>query len=537
MMEGEQMARKRKLERYEQEQFANRLLSMSPDINLNPELYAEDFEQFLIYNKSDKKTYCTWCREFSDVTRKQANEYAHGKKCICPSCNRTVTGLSEGLGRQKRVQYQNFVKFHVINENEVIILPFQVMARFSEPRCKYLWESCEGDLEYTCNLRQLYYLSSDGECREFEKRIHYDWLDRSYSSTEWHEYSDPEKEPTFYDHGPGMTSYICASYIVKGEEVDKLRGTFLKYAVKAWENYTVSFRGFVRYLVLNTLHPNANYLMNGGFAQVVFDRVNDVQMFHKINWRSDNLRKMMHLNKEEVNHFAFNCDDLDEFYVMRSSMKDLDIKTFELSKHLDVKKVRHIAGEYGMPFKSVLKYVDGSRDRLNMYYDYLWMARKLGYDMNDTMILKPKELNAMHDRCMTLVDAIDNEELYKNYKRRYKKLQGLVYRDEELGLQIVVPRSALDIKREGQILHHCVGGYAARHLEGTTTILFIRKIKKPFTPYYTLELKNDGNIGQWYGYGDNRKFKKPKALIEFVKRYQDFIDKLWGRQRKVEKIS
>ena len=45
-----------------------------------------------------------------------------------------------------------------------------------------------------------------------------------------------------------------------------------------------------------------------------------------------------------------------------------------------------------------------------------------------------------------------------------------------------------EIISEGQALQHCVGGYAERHAEGKTTILFIRRKDNLDTPYYTLEI-------------------------------------------------
>ena len=44
-----------------------------------------------------------------------------------------------------------------------------------------------------------------------------------------------------------------------------------------------------------------------------------------------------------------------------------------------------------------------------------------------------------------------------------------------------------------------MGGYADRHMKGVTTILFLRRVDQPHTPYITLEM--DGNrIRQIHGY-------------------------------------
>lgn len=61
----------------------------------------------------------------------------------------------------------------------------------------------------------------------------------------------------------------------------------------------------------------------------------------------------------------------------------------------------------------------------------------------------------------------------------------------------------LFFRREGQVLGHCVGGYAERHLNGVTTILFLRRSARPDEPYVTIEM--DGNqIRQIHGYKNER---------------------------------
>ena len=58
-------------------------------------------------------------------------------------------------------------------------------------------------------------------------------------------------------------------------------------------------------------------------------------------------------------------------------------------------------------------------------------------------------------------------------------------------LCIKFPMSAAAIRLEGQRLNHCVGGYAKRHLEGVLTILFLRKMDMPNTPYVTIEMQGN----------------------------------------------
>jgi hypothetical protein len=105
---------------------------------------------------------------------------------------------------------------------------------------------------------------------------------------------------------------------------------------------------------------------------------------------------------------------------------------------------------------------------------------------------------------------------------------------------IVLPQSVEDIVREGKLQNHCVGGYADRHAEGKLHILFLRKIAEPTVPYYTMEVSTNGNIRQCRGYANNWAHKggKPKTddIIEFEKRYQKYLTKLFKKHKQKLKI-
>ena len=63
---------------------------------------------------------------------------------------------------------------------------------------------------------------------------------------------------------------------------------------------------------------------------------------------------------------------------------------------------------------------------------------------------------------------------------------------------VVIPKSAKDIIDEGTNMHHCVGGYAPRVVNGEQYIIFIRHKDTPDKCYITAQVYNDGRIGQYY---------------------------------------
>lgn len=63
---------------------------------------------------------------------------------------------------------------------------------------------------------------------------------------------------------------------------------------------------------------------------------------------------------------------------------------------------------------------------------------------------------------------------------------------------IVIPKSAQDIVDEGTNMHHCVGGYAQRVVNGEQYIIFVRHKDTPEKCYITCQVYNDGRIGQYF---------------------------------------
>ena len=96
-------------------------------------------------------------------------------------------------------------------------------------------------------------------------------------------------------------------------------------------------------------------------------------------------------------------------------------------------------------------------------------------------------------------------------------------------LRVVIPMSSAEIVQEGRTLHHCVGGYAARHIEGKTTILFIRKRRTPGRSFLTVELAADKrgrvSIVQVHGYrNEGYASGAEKEAVRPSTRYKWFLD-------------
>jgi hypothetical protein len=87
----------------------------------------------------------------------------------------------------------------------------------------------------------------------------------------------------------------------------------------------------------------------------------------------------------------------------------------------------------------------------------------------------------------------DNKKLVANYARHAKAWE-FSYGD----FIVSIPSRGQDIVTEGEQMHHCVGRYVDRVVEGSDYICFIRHKDAPNAPYITCEVYPNGEIGQYF---------------------------------------
>lgn len=116
-----------------------------------------------------------------------------------------------------------------------------------------------------------------------------------------------------------------------------------------------------------------------------------------------------------------------------------------------------------------------------------------------------------------LKTEIDKKKIANNYARRAK------FWDFSYGDFIVkIPICGEDLVKEGQRMHHCVGNYVNRILDGSTYICFIRHKDNPDKEYITCQVDpNTGKIVQYYLAYD--RLITLKKDIEFKRAYQEYL--------------
>lgn len=182
---------------------------------------------------------------------------------------------------------------------------------------------------------------------------------------------------------------------------------------------------------------------------------------------------------------------------------------YELGYRADWKQVRYLNRTYGadiireiLPGTTIHKLIrytelhKGVKHFEGDYVDYLRMARKLEWDINQSDIRFPKNFKQKHDEAAELVKERENRINKLNAKKKDAELKKLLpalekrYAYEDETYKIVFPTCKKDFTDEGQRQHICVGsaGYFENMLKGKTVVFFLRRKEELEKSFCTVEM-------------------------------------------------
>lgn len=290
------------------------------------------------------------------------------------------------------------------------------------------------------------------------------------------------------------------------------------------------------YLRLYCRHPNIEYLLKTGYCPLIETESGywggkvSLSVSSKINWKSNNLLKMLNLNRTEFAVLKGSEVYYDRYIHWRE--KCPECKPEEL---LSLAKVfgfengttDRFCSATGLKPRRIARYLSENSVNKYDYSDYIDQCRKLHYDMHDTAISMPHDFQAMHERLSALIKHNADEKTKSAFSENYSGRKALEFCSGNLFLR--QPESMEEIIEEGSLLHHCVGGYAERHAHGKLHILFIRTADNPDVPFYTMELSISGKIVQVRGL---RNCDMTPEVEEFVEQYEKYIAEIFSKKER-----
>lgn len=484
-------------------------------------------EHYVLYKRIRKGVYkcsCTRCGKEYTIGENTLSRVAeelpefslkHKSEGICPECKLPVTYLAAGRGRKYIHEKEFFAVFHVV-EGNLYISCFDVYKQFSDDKLEHLV---------------------------------FDWIENNrYCVTpngaqHWKDVYELHNNHWMKHWRPLKSENCSAYYIIVNEDV--VSETFLKYADEAADIDALSH--YITYLCMMSNHPNLEYLIKTGFGYIITEKLRTGRVDGlRLNYRSNNVKKMLGLNKTEMELLENkNCSILKAYISLRKADKNMSEKEraeIAASHASNCERIVKIMEITGLSLRKTMNYIKKQNEQMNTFSnwsiihdwkDYLDQCNELEYDVSDAAVSMPKNLAAAHERLTKVIkikaDEIAKRKLEKTYSMR-KKLE---YISRDGKYRIILPESVQQIIDEGKRLNHCVGGYAKRHVNGVLTILFLRTADKPDVPYYTMEVDAKGNIVQCRGFKNNYAGNpKPQEIKDFENEYQSYLDMIFKRKRR-----
>lgn len=483
------------------------------------------FTQYLFYDSSWSERnirvcYCSSCGQF-DIYRNEAPSFfkhTHGDEVDCPVCGQGVKLVS--LGKMKNFSSLNdeerrFSIFRVAPDGGLLVTSGWGTKQYSF-----------GDLRPTVHYREkerAYF--APGVRMRWKSVWSYDGLYRNGCAHRagW--------EPAGYVAEPFNPSMNYTSdgsyYLITAERIWDTRLQYSQLEDWYYDRCEVDLvesqepvRYISKYLSAYTAYPYMEMAVKLGFYSAVEDLVlSGKKNADLLNWSANTSWGWLRLSKRDGRAFLRAEGNLELLRLYKEARKQSDIAHMQAFIELSVRikgnenasKLLQASQKAGCTITEAVNYVerhgapDGIKTVIQIWNDYLDMAAALGYDLTRRDVVMPKDLIDRHDAAAATTKILGKQIESKKFAKRTAMLRKM-YEFEYGGYCIVVPASAGSIISEGKTLHHCVGGYAARHMEGKVDILFLRKTRKKGTPFITMELKarksstDPATIVQIHGY-------------------------------------
>lgn len=482
------------------------LKHFSKELSEDIKKYAIDeplkFSRYIFTHREGKQQfgYCTHCnKEF------KTNGLKHNEEITCPKCKSECKVKASGLGRKYMIDEANFEYYE-----KSVVDPSVITAREIRVTKDYRYNYKNINPKY--DIVALYVFQMGKSIM-----LQSSWYGGGYGLTQ-----------SVYPDLRGHLYKLDYRYSHSSIE-NAVKGTPFQYST--WERYTRWACSMVKFFDLYSKYPGIEYLTKEGFEELVNDKLTGRGTYSAINWNGNSIFKILKLGKADLNE------------IRTYELKDdsLFLRLYQISKkdksNLTIKELGKIRGGFGMYFKDMQsvhkyaslrkmeKYISLQRKRNSKYFsmdcsvlstwkDYIFDCKTLEMSLKDEQILFPKDLYKAHQNTIKQIKFKASEMLNIKISKRVKILEK--YKFEYEGLIIRAAESSNELIKEGEVLHHCVGGYAARHADGKTNIMFIRKIDEPNKPYYTLELIKD-EIVQIHGKNNRAPEKDVKSFIEAFK--------------------
>lgn len=412
-----------------------------------------------------------------------------GVKVICPHCKHELTAKPHSRRGKNMYDRETFEVIQNMGNGRLII-------RIIKAYYLYVADTPKADIYE--NARQFIYLDADGKfCTE---SYYY-----SYNSgiiTNWKSGS----RPVYMIYQYHFENDTCGHLYTKNLPA-ALSGTPWQYCTIAdfYQHFHERMQA-MPFLRAHLEHPRLEHLNKMGFYSIVSDLAyhTDGKILDETQNRTHKILGVavedmpflrdMDIDLAVLKTFQGYTGIKDRQQLLTWQMKnDVKHNILPILKYITVHKlIRYTERQFLHLCQRKNKY--GSiryqkiQDIVTEYRDYLEMCDSLEYDMKNSFVLYPKDLQKSHDRVQKRFKIKENEQLLKNFKNAVQDAKKHM-KFESNGMKIVVPATPGELATEGNALHHCVGRYTNSVAKKECMILFLRQCTDETKPFYTVEVR------------------------------------------------
>lgn len=436
-----------------------------------------------------------------------------GNKGVCPHCKRELIMKPRSRRKYCLTDRDTCQVIQNVGNGELAIRIIKVY---------YVYKGDKPDPRIYENARQFIRQDADGKiCRE-----DYYYSYNSGIRTNWKK----GERPALFSKWQYYFEADTCGHVYSKNLPAELKGTPWRYCPIA--DFYSHFREPMEsppFLRAFLKHPRLEHLAKIGFWNIVSDlayrRSPDC-----LDETQDRTHRILKVSAEDMQFLREMDADMDMLKIFQqySGLKDrqrllvwqmeqkVSRDILPILKHMTVHKfIRYIENQFGFlrlrktPYGTI-RYKN-MQDLVSEYRDYLDMCHKMDYDMKNSFVLYPKDLQKSHDRTARRFKQKQDAKMKRDFIAVYQGLSG--HLDfEKGGMKIVYPATPDDIISEGNALHHCVGSYTERVAGKECIILFLRKCSDVEKPFYTVEVRNQKAV-QVRGVGNCGMTSEVKAFI------------------------
>lgn len=411
----------------------------------------------------------------------------HNATIVCPRCGNKI--IAKARGRRGWLEDRSTAQvIQKAGRNELVV-------RILKAYCYY-----EGDtpkISVYENARQFIQVDQSGAIQ----RDPYYYSD---SAKQWKQGVRPSFFPYQYNFEADDCGHVYCRNLSRA-----LVGTPWQYcSIQAFYEYFREPMQAAPFLAAQLEHPKLEHLVKVGFYNLASDvayRGNYDQILDESQNRTHRIlgvgaedvvflrnldvdMKILKIFQGYCQHSLKDRQRLLVWQLGRKIERDVDPALEHMTAH---KFMRYLDSQYSFLQFRLTQYkaqrYHSMQDLVTEYRDYLDMCEKQRYDMTNSFVLYPRDLQKAHDKLAHRIQLKADAQLRRDFKVAYQRIMGQL--DFELdGMRIVCPATPEDIVAEGQALHHCVGGYVDRVAQQKTMILFLRRCEDLSKPFYTVEV-------------------------------------------------